>query len=205
MTTQANPALIDQRVLKAQSHPIRAHILNILSEGPNSPSRMQKRMGETISLGRVCHHIKVLKAVDLIELVEIKQDGGFKEHIYRATRRQFFDLREWLEIDPEYRDPIVTTILQQISEDTGRAAAEGRFNQLLDRHLSRAPIELDAEGWKEVVDALEEALLKVLEAHAKSKERAQVSGELLLAARVVIMQFPIGPEDRSGREAEPPS
>lgn len=201
MTPQATtPTLIDPRILKAQSHPIRAHILNILSEGPNSPSRMQRRM-ENVSLELVCHHIKVLRKVGLIELVRIREHGGRKEHIYRAVKRQYFSLEEWLAVDPKLRDPLIGTILRQISDDTGRAAAEGRFSELPDSHLSRSPIELDALGWTEVVEALETALASILEAHARSKERARVSGEALMVARVVMMQFPIGPEDPAEREA----
>jgi DNA-binding transcriptional ArsR family regulator len=202
VTTQAaRPTLIDDRILTAQSHPTRAEILNILSEGPNSPSRMHKRM-DVGSLQLVCHHVKILRDVGLIELVQIKEYGGRKEHIYRATKRQYFNLEEWLAVDPRFRDPLIGTILRQISDDTGRAAAEGRFSEIPDSHLSRAPIELDAEGWDEVVKALEVALESVLEAHARSKERAQVSGEALMVARVVIMQFPIGREDPRELEEE---
>lgn len=200
MNTQAaTPTLIDPRILKAQSHPIRAHILNILSEGPNSPSRMHRRM-ENISLELVCHHIRVLRRVGLIELVQIKERGGRREHIYRAAKRQYFSLEEWMAVDPKFRDPLIGTILRQISDDTGRAAAEGRFSEFPDSHLSRSPIELDAQGWMEVVDALEVALKRILEAHGRSKERAQASGEALIVARVVMMQFPIGPEDPGGRQ-----
>ena len=82
MTTEAAaPTLIDPRILKAQSHPIRAEILKISSEGPNSPSRMHKRM-KNGSLQVICHHIKVLREVGLIELVQIKERGGRKGHIY---------------------------------------------------------------------------------------------------------------------------
>ncbi len=196
MAPEARPTLIDPRILKAQSHPIRAHILNILSEGPNSPSRMQQRM-ENVSLSLCCHHINVLRDVGLIELVRVKERGGRKEHIYRATKRQYFSLEEWLAVDAKFRDPVVSTILRQISDDTGRAAAEGRFNEILDRHLSRSPVELDGPGWTEVVDALRVALDTVLEAHARSKERTQEGGEALMPARVVIMQFPIGREELS--------
>jgi DNA-binding transcriptional ArsR family regulator len=155
---------------------------------------------EHVSLETVWHHIKVLRDVGLIELVRVKQHGGRKEHIYRAAKRQYFSLEEWLAVDPKFRDPLIGTILRQISDDTGRAAAEGRFSEFPDSHLSRSPIELDAEGWTEVVDALEVALKRILEAHARSKERAQVSGEALMVARVVMMQFPIGPEDPRERE-----
>jgi DNA-binding PadR family transcriptional regulator len=149
---------------------------------------------QNVSLELVCHHIGVLRSVGLIELVRVKRHGGRKEHIYRATKRQYFSLEEWLAVDPKFRDPLIGTILRQISDDTGRAAAEGRFSEHPDSHLSRSPIELDALGWMEVVDALEAALKSILEAHARSKERAQVSGEALVVARVVMMQFPIGPE-----------
>jgi DNA-binding transcriptional ArsR family regulator len=193
------PTLIDPRILKAQSHPVRAEILNILSEGPNSPSRMHRRM-EAGSLQVVCHHVKILREVGLIELARIEPRGNRKEHFYRATKRQFFTLDEWLAVDPKFRDPVIGTILRQISDDTGRAAAEGRFSEFPDSHLSRSPIELDSLGWTEVVKVLENALEGILEAHARSKERAQDTGEALMIARVVMMQFPIGKMDPRERE-----
>ncbi len=199
MATKTSPKLIDPKVLKAQSHPIRAHILNILSEGPNSPARMQRRMDE-VHLNLVCHHIKVLREAGLIELADVKMHGGRKEHIYRATQRQFFDLEQWLAIDEKYRQPLVTTILEQISDDTGRSLAEGKFNLIADGHLSRSPLELDVEGWQEVVDALEVALEAVLEAHVRSAERSQGTGEQKIPARVVMMQYPIGREDPRERD-----
>src|SRR5215218_7382857 len=193
MGTQTRPNLIDERVLKAQSHPIRAHILSILSEGPSSPAKMHRRM-DNVSLNLVCHHIKVLRDVGLIELVDVRRHGGRREHIYRATERQYLTLDEWLAVDPKVRSPITTTILSQISEDTTRSIVEGKFAKLEDNHLSRSPIELDREGWEEVIDILETALEGVLEAHARSVERTRVSGEELMTARVVIMQFLIGRE-----------
>ncbi len=195
MTTfpAATPTLIDERILKAQSHPIRADILNILSEGPSSPSRMTRRM-RGVSLELVGYHVKILRECNLIELLKINKRGGRKEHIYRATKRQFFTAEEWEAVDPRFRDPVIGGILRQISDDTGRAAAEGRFSEIPDSHLSRSPIELDAEGWTEVTDALAEVLEKILNADANSRDRARSSGEALMAARVVIMQFPIGRE-----------
>lgn len=201
-TEKKPPKLIDSRTLKAQSHPIRAHILNILSEGPSSPGRMHRRM-ENVSLSLVCHHVKILREVGLIELVEIRQNGCRREHVYRATGRQFFDLEEWLAIEPKFRDPITTDVLRQVSEDTGRSAAEGKINERPDRHVSRSPVEVDDLGWVEVVDALEIALNAVLEAHARSAERRANGGGERISARVVILQYPIGAEGRDENEGEP--
>lgn len=200
MKRQAPPNLVDPRLLKALAHPTRVHILDILSEGPSSPARMQRRM-ENISLNLVCHHVKVLRNLGCIELVETIPNRGGKEHIYRAKERQFFNDEEWAAIDPKNRQPITSILLRMVSEDAGRALSEGKFDELVDSHLSRSPLELDKQGWSEVVDSLARTLDEVLEADARSKERAYESGEELLCARVVIMQFLIGRVDPREREA----
>lgn len=187
MSKQA-PPLIDRRLIKALSHPIRIHILDILSEGPSSPSRIKRRM-DNVSLNLVSHHIKVLLKLGCIELIDEVKRRGATEHIYRTKERQFFNAEEWKVVEPKARQPITATLLQLIAQDAEKSLAEGKFDERPDNHLSRSPVELDDEGWREVVGTLTRALDEVLEAHAKSTERAAVSGEDLMVARVVIMQF----------------
>jgi len=196
---QASPNLVDPRLLKALTHPTRVHILDILSEAPSSPARMQRRM-ENISLNLVCHHVKVLRDLGCIELVETVPKRGGEEHIYRTKERQFFNDEEWEAIEPKNRQPITSIILRMISEDAGRSLSEGKFDERVDNHLSRSPIEVDEEGWSEVVASLARTLDEVLEAHARSRERAYESGEELISARVVMMQFLIGRVDPRERE-----
>lgn len=185
------PALIDQRLLKAFAHPTRQFILHVLSEGPSSPVRIQRRMDD-VSLNLVSHHIKVLRELGCVELIDTVQKRGATEHIYRATARTMFTAEEWAQVDAKERFPITADILRLISEDTSRAMLEGKLEERPDNHISRSPIELDEEGWSEVVGTLLRALEEVLDAHARSAERAQQSGEKLMAARVVIMQYLIG-------------
>lgn len=194
MRKQASPNLIDPQLLRAEAHPIRAHILSILSEGPNSPARMQRRM-ENVSLNLVSYHIKQLVKFGCIELVREEKRSGATEHVYRTVKRQFLNAEQWEAVDANLRQPITATILRMISDETSRSLSEGKFDQLPDNHLSRSPIELDGEGWSEVVDVLEVALDGVLEAHAKSAERCQESGEERVVARVVMMQYLLGRED----------
>lgn len=188
---QEQPALIDQRLLKALSHPTRQFILHVLSEGPSSPVRIQRRM-DNVSLNLVSHHIKVLRELGCVELVDTVQKRGATEHIYRATSRMMFDSDEWSRLDSKDRVPLTADILRMVSQDTTRSMVEGKMDERTDNHISRSPIELDEEGWSEVVDTLQRALGEVLEAHARSAQRAQGSDETLMAARVVMMQFPIG-------------
>jgi DNA-binding transcriptional ArsR family regulator len=193
-TPKQTPPLVDPRLLKALAHPTRVHILDILSEGPSSPVRMMRRM-ENISLNLVSHHVKVLRDLGCIELIGTVPKRGAREHMYRARERQFFSAEEWEAIEPKSRQPITSVLLRMISEDAGRSLAEGKFDEMPDNHLSRAPIELDGAGWAEVVGSLARALDEVLEAHARSAERVYESGEELMVARVVMMQFLIGRED----------
>jgi DNA-binding transcriptional ArsR family regulator len=200
MENQAPPRLFDPRLVAAMSHPIRVQILGLLTEGPSSPARMQRLM-ENVSLNLVSHHVKVLRDLGCIELIEVVKTRGAQEHIYRARKHPYLTAEEWEAMDPIERHPITATILRTISEDTGRSLAEGRFEERADNHLSRSPVELDEQGWGEVVTSLARALDEVLEAHARSAERAQASGEELMVARVVMMQYPIGRMEVSEEKA----
>jgi len=190
---KTGPALVDRRLTKALAHPTRVHILNILNDGPSSPSKIARQL-DNVSLNLTSHHIKVLRELGCVELVREVTHGGRTEHIYRATKRQFFTAEEWEEVEPGDRQPITVGILRMISEDLGRSLASGKFDELPDNHLSRSPLDVDQEGWREIVAILERALGEVLEVNERSAERARLSGEELMKIRVVMMQFLLGPE-----------
>lgn len=197
------PIVVDQRLAKATAHPTRVHILNLLYDAPNSPSKIAKRM-PGVSLKLVSHHIKVLEKLNCVELVRTIEHGGRIEHIYRATKRQFFTAREWEEVEPKARQPITVNILRMVSDDIGSSLAAGKFDERLDNHLSRTPIRVDEEGWRRIVGVLERALDEVIEASVESSERAHLNEEDLLRVRVVMMQFlvPPRPDDADDSRAE---
>jgi len=74
---------MDQRLAKALIHPLRALALSILSEEATSPNRIAKKLDANVS--NVAYHVKVLKELGFIELVETRQRRGAIEHFYRAT------------------------------------------------------------------------------------------------------------------------
>jgi DNA-binding transcriptional ArsR family regulator len=187
------PAVLDQRLAKALAHPTRVQILSILNEGPSSPSKIAKRLNG-VSLNLTSHHIKVLRDLGCVELVKEVTHGGRTEHVYRATKRQHFTPAEWEEVEPHTRPPITVSILRLISEDVGKSLASGKFDELPDNHLSRSPLDVDQEGWREIVSILNRTLDEVLEVNVRSAERVRLSGEELTKIRVVMMQFLMDPE-----------
>lgn len=183
------PQLIDPRLAKALEHPIRIKILGILWEGPSSPARIERQLGD-VSLNLISHHIKVLKELGCIELVETVKKRGAREHIYRAVELPVVSDEEWARMEPEARHSSTIAILRLISEDLALALGSGKFEDRLDRHLTRSPLKLDEEGWSEVMGILERTLEEVLAAGTRSLERIEQGGEPATPMTVAIMGFP---------------
>jgi DNA-binding transcriptional ArsR family regulator len=194
---KSGPTLVDQRLVKAVSNPTRVDILNILFEEASSPSKVARRL-KNVSVNLVSHHIKVLRDLGCVELVEEVKHGGRTERIYRAVKQHFFSNAEWEQVDPKDGYPITLDILRMISEDIAESLLAGRFDRLRDRHLSRSPLEVDQEGWREITDILDRALQEVQEVSERSTERAQ-RGEDLMKIRVVMMHFLRGPLGEDGK------
>lgn len=174
-------------MIKALAHPTRVDILNVLVEGPSSPSRISKQL-ENVSLNLTSHHIKVLRDLDCVELQEEVRHGGRTEHIYRLTKRPMFTAEEWREVNPEDGQFLTLDILRVVSEEVRQALLDRGFDGE-DRHLSRTPLAVDRKGWQEISKILERALYELFEVGERSAKRAKRSGEELTKARVVIMQF----------------
>src|SRR4029453_12945994 len=85
--------LVDPRIAKALSHPMRARILMILNERVASPNEIAGMIDERLPNGS--YHVRALEELDCIELVSTAQRRGAIEHYYRAVVRPFFSDRDW--------------------------------------------------------------------------------------------------------------
>jgi DNA-binding transcriptional ArsR family regulator len=74
---------IDPRLAKALSNDVRAEALDLLSRGPWSPKAIATELG--LDVRRVAYHVRVLKKLGCIELVETRPRRGAIEHVYRAA------------------------------------------------------------------------------------------------------------------------
>ncbi|HWC09224.1 MAG TPA: hypothetical protein VG458_09235, partial [Solirubrobacterales bacterium] len=110
-------------------------------------------------------------------------------HFYRATRRQFLTDSEWAKMPDSLRPGISGAMLKSLFEDVDEAAQSGTLEELDDRHLSRTPMVVDKQGWKDVADLLGETLDRVLEIQAEANERLANSEEDGMLSKVAIMHF----------------
>src|SRR3954454_16024979 len=125
--------LVDPRLAKALSHPMRTRILSILNERVASPNEIAEMIDER--LPNVSYHVRALQDLDCIELVSTAQRRGAIEHYYRAVVRPFFSDRDWKRLPRSGRQAISDSILRILWDEVSTAIKAGTFEARPDRHL----------------------------------------------------------------------
>jgi DNA-binding transcriptional ArsR family regulator len=179
-----------EKLVKALNHPLRVQALTILSERTASPNELAKELHEGLS--QVSYHITVLAELGLIELESTAPRRGAIEHYYRATGRPLLGTAEWEKLDPHVRQSVSAYGVKLIVADAARAFEGDTFDRREDRHLSRTPLLVDEEGWREVVAAQDAALEAVLDAQGASAARMNASKEegFPVIAAMVCFEMP---------------
>ena len=188
--------LVDPRLAKALSHPMRTRILAILNERVASPNEISEMIDER--LPNVSYHVRALLELGCVELVSTAQRRGAIEHYYRAIVRPFFTDRDWKKLPQSGRQAVSDVALQMIWEDVSSAIRGGTFEARADRHLSRSVLELDEEGWKELSELLGSTLEETEKIEKRSAERLKANegnDGNPVPVRVVLMHFESPPPE----------
>jgi DNA-binding transcriptional ArsR family regulator len=160
---------VDETLVKVVAHPLRVQALSVLTERPASPKELAAELGAPV--GNVSYHVRELEEVGLIELVDEKKRRGAVEHFYRAIARPMLSAEEWEQLSLDDRQGFSAWIIQLLLADATQALAAETFDARSDRHLSRTPMLVDEEGWRELVEIHATALKATLEVQAASAER----------------------------------
>lgn len=192
-----SPSGVNLQLVKALAHELRIEILSILNERVASPNELSKELEEGLS--QVSYHVKVLKDYDCITQVKTEPRRGAVEHYYRATSSAFLTGRDWQGLPASVRPGLSADLVEIILDDAASSLEEGSFDSREDRHLSRTPLLLDEQGWKEVQEHLGVALKGIARAQKKASTRMARTGEEGFNASVAMMGFelPEAPSRRS--------
>jgi DNA-binding transcriptional ArsR family regulator len=174
----------EDQVAKAMSSPLRLRMLAALNERVASPKQLADDLGE--SLPKLCYHVKVLRDLGCIELVDTRRRRGATEHFYRATTRAMIDSEASDVLPLPARQAISSTILQVAFGQAHEAIAAGTFDARTDRHLSQVDLTLTETGWRTVNMLLDEVLERALALQAKAlapgvEPSEQIRSSLVLA------------------------
>ncbi len=179
--------VVDQQLIKALAHPVRAQALSILNERVASPNEIAKELDQGV--GHVSYHINVLKQCECIELVGTEPRRGAVEHYYRATTRIFLDDEDWRRLPASVRPGMSASLIQNVVDDAGGALTAGTFDARDDRHLAWTKMILDEKGWAELNEVFGDALDRVLEIQGSAAARLQEAGETGFQVSAVTMAY----------------
>ena len=195
MSAALQPKTVDELVVFVVQHPIRVDALQILHEREASASDIARQIGQ--DLKKVGNHVKALADYGCIELVRTEKKRGAEEHFYRASLRPCIGKEEWAQLSPEARHEISALVFQAIVAEALAAFRAGKFDSRLDRHLSWVPMKLDEEGWRELMNELEESLERIQGIKERADERLCSSGEKGFPAIAAAIGFERGMASRA--------
>jgi len=159
----------------------------ILNERMASPNELSKELEEGLS--QVSYHVKVLKDFECIEMVKTEPRRGAVEHYYRATTRAFFTDADYENLPESIKPGATAAVMRMMMEDVGSSLEGGTFTSRDDMHLSWTPGLVDAQGWEESVDLVNETLDRLIKIHEDSAKRLSKSKEEAIPATTVLMNF----------------
>lgn len=183
------PPITDARLAKAYAHPTRARILSVLAVMSTTPTGLADELGEPVN--NLGYHINVLKKLGCIEVAKTEPAGGGRvvRTYYRATRQPLMHLDAWEQLTPEQKYSWAETAMRMITSDISGSMREGMFLDPDDGHLSRTPMEVDAEGWTETIELLDETCEALFEIQSRASQRLEAGRERPMHQKVAMIQF----------------
>lgn len=185
------PETIDQRLVRALSHPLRVQILELLTDRVASPNWLAEELDA--SLSHVAYHTRALDKCGCLVLVKTAQRRGATEHFYKATPDAFVGSPAWRGVPRPVLSGITGATLRTFVDKAIAALEAGTLDGREDTIFRWMPLLLDQQGWEEVVGILEGATEKILAAHLRSQDRlAADEGKDVISTVIGLASFETG-------------
>lgn len=197
----STPDFVSPQLVAAMSHPTRVHTMSILLERTASPRQVAEEIGER--LNNVTYHLSQLRKLGCVELVRTERVRGGRvvEHFYRATERLYINKAAWQTLGEKAHFNLAAITLRMISQDITNSMAAGTFFAGGHTHLTRSPMIVDEEGWREITGVIEGALEELFQVEARVAKRTADGSPADIHAKVDLMQFR-SPPNEDGKPAD---
>lgn len=175
----------EESLCAALVHPIRMHILEILNEGPKSPSQFVEEglipqglhATKQQALSFVAYHFRELAKAGCLEVVETIQRRGATEHVYSGLMAGNSVCEDFTQRPAAERRRLSRISFQGLIARAGRAMQAGTFDSRSDRHLTWGSFGVDARGWREMMAAIGTCRGEIKRVRREAARRLAASGE----------------------------
>jgi DNA-binding transcriptional ArsR family regulator len=177
-----------------------ARVLQFLEPGRDSGGSSVADLSEGLGMAveDVERHLRVLQEAELAEVAAERPGEGRVERFYRAHLTLVQDAA-WAAMDQAQREKVSKQIGLLIMGNVLASVESGLFDTRPDRHLSRVGVEVDAEGWRRLMDLHDETLYAVLAEVKAARQRLEASGEQPIRGYSVQTMFE-GPVTHSPKD-----
>jgi hypothetical protein len=181
---------IPPKLAKALSNSWRCRIVMELTARPMSPSQFVEEIGGSIShISRCFRELASWGFVEVIEERKGGRKGGGVEHIYRNTRRAYFDTPSWETLPRLVRTEVSWSFLSSYHDRVVEAVEATTFDAEIDRHLSWTPLLVERPGWKQICTVLDGILDWLPELESDSLARTRRDLDQLIPVIVGLTSF----------------
>lgn len=160
--------VLQTRLAKALSHPLRQRLLIGYGERVTSPRELAAEFGEP--LNSVSYHTQRLVHHGLLELVRTERRRGAVKHYYRTVVAHEIEDERWRSLPASLRQSTIGVVTASIWADVAEAAA-ARTLEADEVHLSRVPLDLDNRAWDELSAILRGVVDEARRLEAESRVR----------------------------------
>jgi DNA-binding transcriptional ArsR family regulator len=176
----------EARIAKALAHPLRARILQRLTQRVASPADLALELGAP--LGVVSYHVRMLRDYDCVELVRTEPRRGALQHFYRATARPELDAAQWRTLPAGLRGELSGETIGEVIDDIRAASQAGTFGDP-EMIVTRTPIELDQRAFKKLNRLLARTTEQALAIAADSARRHSEHSSDVFPTELAILHF----------------
>src|SRR3954454_12869390 len=185
MPPSKEPA-IDQRIMKALSHPLRVRMLTLLNQKVSSPSELAEELDEP--LGNVSYHMRFLADLHMVKLVRTEPRRGADGPPSGPPAPPLISDDDWAQLPAALRRSLSDSTLSQIARDLKGADKEGGFDRK-NIHVSRVALTLDEQGWDQLSEILSDVMDRARRLQEQSNKRMKRSDATTIPTALVLMQF----------------
>jgi AcrR family transcriptional regulator len=175
-------------------------VLKVLNDRKASAEEIAREIGEPVEEVRA--RIGDLERAKLVITTEQRTapDGTSTEFFYHSNTDWIED-DAWERMGLAERREISIQIARLVTTDIEQAIAADTFDARVDRHLSRLPVELDEQGWRQMMALHYQAFHASVAIQAESSERLKLSGgsPILGSSIQALFEVPESSADESGQ------
>lgn len=197
---RANPTLVKRRKEPLVPFPERLHpiladevcrqVVAELNDREMSATQFHREFGAG-NISRIRRRFKTLERVGWLKKVNEETGGrrrGATEHFYRATVPTILDDDPWA-LPDSLDGTHYWRVFQLFGEKVKEAIDTGTFDARVDRIVTWSLVNLDAQGWTNVIEGIEALSVFLLEEQERARDRMAQSADKPVRMTAVLGAF----------------